>query len=420
MVQKKAKTIVLCIDRDNDIGEKARVQGPIIGWKKNIAAAEGLALVDPEDSDVNAIFAAVKIARKLDTEVVTLTGDANVGIISDEKIIVQLDRVIKELSPESVILVTDGAEDEQLIPIIQSRVKISSVQTMVVRQSKELEKAYFTATKFLKEISEDPNLARLLFAVPGIVLVLLAIGGRQAMTFILGIVGIYLILKGLGYEERVFNKLSEFIESLSIEKISTLTYLMSVIILIIGLGYAYSDLNRTPLDFEDMDSALDTVSMFLLNTTSINLLLLAIAIAILGRVMDDYAMKKYVEIRRYFIIIAFAGLLRVILAYGAKFWIDEGFGLGDFMLFSVISISVFIIIVKITEYLFVSEIQSIQEIIKSLSGMDVYTNDGDHLGKVSKVLIKEAQLDGIKVGRTKVERDKIVSTDKVVVVNLGK
>jgi len=41
--------MVLCVDRDDDLGRKARLQGPIIGREENLKAATQLGLVDAED-----------------------------------------------------------------------------------------------------------------------------------------------------------------------------------------------------------------------------------------------------------------------------------------------------------------------------------------------------------------------------------
>lgn len=53
--------LIICIDRDNDLFEKARVVGPIVGRENNLSAATSLALADPEDPDSNAIFYAIKV-----------------------------------------------------------------------------------------------------------------------------------------------------------------------------------------------------------------------------------------------------------------------------------------------------------------------------------------------------------------------
>ncbi|MFW5987405.1 MAG: DUF373 family protein, partial [Methanohalophilus sp.] len=50
------QTLVICIDRDNDLGDKAEVQTPIIGREAHVDAAVRLASADPEDSDINTLF----------------------------------------------------------------------------------------------------------------------------------------------------------------------------------------------------------------------------------------------------------------------------------------------------------------------------------------------------------------------------
>ena len=413
------KTLVLCVDRDNDIGVKVKAKGPIIGWKKNLEVAQSLALVDPEDSDVNAIYGAVKLARSINAEVATITGDAQVGLISDEKLTRQLDDLIEKLKPESVVLISDGAEDDQVIPIIQSRVKITSIKTIVVRQSKELEKAYFTMTNFLKEVSEDPNLARLLFALPGLVLVLLAIGGSAAMSLILGIVGCYLILKGLGYEEEFFQWASNFIKSISVGKISAFTYALAVILFIIGLGFAYSDLGETPVDFSDIRSTLDSLSAFIINTSSRNILVLTVSVILVGRIIDDWAAREHLNVRRNLIILAFIVFLSWMVFSGARFWsagLGGGYGLGDFMLSVILGIGGFALWIKIVNLLFLSDIQSMENTVKHLSDKEVYSLKGDKVGKIGKVLFKGSEFSGIQVGRKTFDKEDIVSADKVVVI----
>src|SRR5437667_261813 len=117
------KTLVLCVDRDNDIGAKTGLQAPLIGRDQNLAAATKLGLADPEDSDVNALLSAVSIYDGLqkdntDAEVATICGDVRVGAVSDLVLTKQLDQVLEQLRPDRVFLVSDGAEDEAFSPII--------------------------------------------------------------------------------------------------------------------------------------------------------------------------------------------------------------------------------------------------------------------------------------------------------------
>jgi putative membrane protein len=49
------RTLVLCVDRDDDLGEKAKVTSPVVGRKSNLKALIALGIEDPEDSDANVI-----------------------------------------------------------------------------------------------------------------------------------------------------------------------------------------------------------------------------------------------------------------------------------------------------------------------------------------------------------------------------
>ncbi|AKB44337.1 Conserved transmembrane protein [Methanosarcina vacuolata Z-761] len=59
------QTLVICIDRDNDLGEKAKLETPIVGREANVQAAVALGIADPEDSDTNTIFGGIRILDEL-------------------------------------------------------------------------------------------------------------------------------------------------------------------------------------------------------------------------------------------------------------------------------------------------------------------------------------------------------------------
>ena len=61
----KRPILVICVDRDNDLYEKAHVSGPLIGREKNLDGATRLALADPEDPDSNAIFYSIKLLDQI-------------------------------------------------------------------------------------------------------------------------------------------------------------------------------------------------------------------------------------------------------------------------------------------------------------------------------------------------------------------
>src|SRR5271170_8012480 len=184
----RAMRLVVCVDRDDDLGRKAGVAGPVVGRQNVIDAALKLATADPEDADTNAMFAAVHLLDELreagdEAEVVVLTGSGKVGVVSDRKVANQFDEVLGAHRAESAFLVSDGAEDEYLFPIISSRIKVDGVRRVFIRQAASLESTYYTVLRALK----DPKLRQktvLPIAMVSLILALAAAGGVIQWGFI--------------------------------------------------------------------------------------------------------------------------------------------------------------------------------------------------------------------------------------------
>ena len=141
--------LVIAIDRDNDLGRKTGIRSPVLGREANIRASLELGLSDPEESDTNTMLAAIKTYDQLlekgkKVEVVTICGDVRVGTKSDMKIANTLDQVISKTGAKRAILVSDGAEDRELEPIIRSRLRIDSTRMVVVQQSRPIEDTLYT------------------------------------------------------------------------------------------------------------------------------------------------------------------------------------------------------------------------------------------------------------------------------------
>ena len=174
------RTLVITVDRDNDLGLKTSIRGPVVGRRNVLTAALKLGIADPEESDTNAILGALSVNDKLvdakteedEIEVAILTGDEKVGVRSDRAIAAQLDEVVSAFQPDQAILVTDGAEDESVLPIITSQVRIDHVEKIIVRQSKGIEGTYYYIVKAL----EDPKW-RSRFMIPlGAILAIFGLG----------------------------------------------------------------------------------------------------------------------------------------------------------------------------------------------------------------------------------------------------
>lgn len=224
--------LVISVDRDNDVGEKTSIKGPIIGRENVLKTANALGLADPEDSDFNALFQAVKvydeIKKQYNSEVVILTGDKNVGLKSDKIITEQLDKVISKFKADYTILVTDGTEDDYVMPIIQSKMPILSVRKVVVKQSQELESTYFKLKDFMTESLDNPKIARLVFGLPAIVLLLFALFGAEGFRIILGVLGAYLFVKGFKLESYIYGGVDELRTSLTRKRFAFFAYIVAI------------------------------------------------------------------------------------------------------------------------------------------------------------------------------------------------
>jgi len=282
------RILILCIDRDNDLGRKTSISSPVIGRKKNLAAAEQLALVDPEESDVNCMFSAISTYDKLndkDSEIVTICGDIEIGPQSDQILSDQLDKVIGRYKPEGVILVTDGAEDEYIIPLVESRVKINSVKRTVVRQSKGLEGTYYLLARFL----EDEKMQKKFVLPLSLILVIWGffaiIGSSVGFAAVLLILGMYLLVRVFHLEwvaKKISNEVSTGLKS---GKISLFANFLALFVIIGSFLNAYnvtlSDSSGTPIEY---------VLLFLDNV--VWWIVVAVLISAAGRFTDVYFRQK--------------------------------------------------------------------------------------------------------------------------------
>ena len=178
------KLLVICIDRDDDLGRKTGIPTPVVGRNACIEAAQRLALEDPEDADSNSIFFAVKtyedlVSKGYKTQVIIVTGVENRGVQADEKVASEIKSVLKKFSANGAVIVSDGEDDEMVIPVIQSVIPVISVQRVVMQVSRTIEHSYAVFGKFLKLVMYNPKYSKFFLGVPGI---LLLIGGIGAVT----------------------------------------------------------------------------------------------------------------------------------------------------------------------------------------------------------------------------------------------
>jgi putative membrane protein len=216
--EKKENVLVLCVDRDGDIGAKANLKTPIFGREENLNAAVAFALKDPEEPDANAMFEAIRVFDRLKTEskphenfqIATISGSELGDVSADRKLVAELTEVLGNFKASEVVLVTDGYQDEVVLPLIESRVPVSSVRRIVMKHSKSIEETAAVFSRYLKRIVEDPHYSRLLLGLPGLLLIVLGVltvYGLLGFTWIafLLVLGSALLIKGFGIDKSVKN-----------------------------------------------------------------------------------------------------------------------------------------------------------------------------------------------------------------------
>jgi putative membrane protein len=252
----QGRTLVLSVDRDDDIGWKAKIESPAVGREACLQAANTLALADPEDSDINAIFSALKIYDELtakgeDTAIAVVAGNHLHMIEGDRRIATSLDQVVRETGATNCILVTDGAEDEYVIPIIQSLIPVSSIRRVIVNQMPNLEGTYY----ILKKLLDDPKISRLIFIPLGLAMLLYAIAYLLdapgiATIIVIGVIGFYMLYKGFGLDEIVHGIIDSLRVSLQRGRFSFVTYTITILLVLMGIVNGFlTILNYYSTDF---------------------------------------------------------------------------------------------------------------------------------------------------------------------------
>jgi putative membrane protein len=211
--RKYDRILVLCIDRDDDIGSKGGIETPVIGRDSCINAGTRLAIEDPEDSDANAIFAAVKtyedlLKRGYQAEVALVAGKYNRGIEGDEKIGSEIQFIVDVFKADASVIVSDGEDDETVIPVIQSMIPVISIHRVVIRHSRSVEYSYAVFARYVKMLVYDPRYSRFFLGVPGALLVASGIATifgltREAIALVLSILGGAFIIRAFDIDKSI-------------------------------------------------------------------------------------------------------------------------------------------------------------------------------------------------------------------------
>jgi putative membrane protein len=406
----KKKIFIVCVDRDNDLGRKVNLTGPIIGKENNTSAALKLALTDPTESDANTMFAAIK---KLDeakkefrnVEIVTLTGHGKIGLKSDKEINKQIENLKTKYVIDGWILVTDGMEDSQVIPILQSTAKIISTEEIIIKQAQMVESTYYT----IKEALKDPGISRLFFGVPGIILVMfgaLFTLGFQAFQPIALVVGLYLLIKGFGVEEKILGFFSGISTSFLEQRGSLPLYVGGIGLPLFGIIAGYSEFIAINLwDSFGFASAFRIIYPFFA---------LGAIMIVIGKAIDTIHEKKAYHIGKYIISSISLVLLWAILDSGTLVFLRHA-EIPWFLINIVTSLVILVFTIRIGKVFDIRD-----RVTKMLIGISIFDLDGNYLGRIDKINRRKQSIIYINEKNIEIEKTKKqfkIDNGKVIIFN---
>ncbi|MDE1825450.1 MAG: DUF373 family protein [Candidatus Micrarchaeota archaeon] len=379
---KSERLLILAIDIDNDLYRKTKISGPVMGRVQNLSAATQLMLADPEDTDGNTMFKAVKLYDDMKEDgysvnIATITGTETEGYDADREIARQIELVLSSYKVDACVFVTDGASDNRVLPLIESRIKINSVRIVTVKQSEQLESTYFTVLEKLKE----PHYARIVFGIPAILLLLFAVSYALGLGWQLpvGLIGVYLVMKGFGLEDTILSSFRGF--GFSIERISFVFYMSSLIFLVASLLIAYGNYtSQIPLGSGPVTVAAYGIEGFL------TLLPVVLILYLLGRIFDAKNSKYLFRNFKYGTYIGSSIILWVLL-YALVAWIIGQIYFGQLLEFAMAAIIIGIGISTMTNMLRLKALRT-----RRMKDKLVVNELGALIGKVSGVDMKRSSL----------------------------
>jgi putative membrane protein len=351
--QTQKRILILCVDRDGDLETKAGIKTPLMGRTANIDAAVSLALRDPEEPDANAMFEAVRLNDRLQNEkkpeetfeVATISGSELGGVGADRKLVAELNSILDSFSANEVILVTDGYSDEAVLPLVESRVPVSSVRRIVIKHSESIEETAALFSKYMRLLMDNPRYSRIALGVPGLLFFILGIFAifglvNYYLISIIIIFGGFMLVKGFGVDKvaKDFYKWAKEYSPpplpVQISNYAVIAGILSIAISIyLGATNAAGNIVPAPTDLPGWLSALPGMAGFFIKGV-MDLMVVGIGIILFGRSIRLY-FERDVRILRNAALIVSVAWSRWILNGTADILINPGIGYGD-LVFAII------------------------------------------------------------------------------------
>jgi putative membrane protein len=376
------RLLVLAVDIDNDLYRKTKITGPVVGRANNLKAAQKLALADPQDPDANAMFEAVNMYDKLREKrnqviVATITGAEKEGYAADAELARQLDKILDKFKIDACVLVTDGASDGRVLPILKTRIKVNSVDIVRMKQAEMFENTYFAILEKLKE----PHYARIVFGIPAVILLLFTISYYLNFGWQLpvGLIGLYLVIKGFGIEDTLVSSFRGL--GFSVDRLSFVFYAAAIFFFFISIIVSAGSYNTALAgSYGMLEVASYTIEGFLL------LLPVSLLLYIMGRIIDmEQRRLRYRAIKQG----TYVGYIVIVIAmlYLVTAWIIGQIYFWQLLTYSIIAILFGYGISLLSGVLMKRAIKR-----SRMKGKRVINEIGAYIGKVVEIDSKRGQM----------------------------
>ncbi|AFA38166.1 putative membrane protein [Pyrobaculum oguniense TE7] len=232
------RVLVLYVDRDGDI----KAQGfdtPVLGRDEVLRLAIRYILANPDDSDANAIFAAVKIHDRLVAE--HGSDNVNVAVVSgspdpalaDIAVLRELEQVLTQYDADVIYFVSDGPSDEAAVAAIQTKRPVVSVYRVVVKQARGVEETVTLFRYYLNKAIKEPEYRRYTVGVPAFLAFVALLGTafntelvRYILNMLLLFISFFITLYGFG----IYDFLRDLLKKYEITFILTLVSLFIIVV----------------------------------------------------------------------------------------------------------------------------------------------------------------------------------------------
>lgn len=347
--REQKRILILCVDKDGDLGTKAQVKTPLIGRDNNLNAAVALALKDPEEADANAMFEAIRLFDRLLSEgksgeifeVATISGSELGGVGADRKIVAELNETLTSFQANEVILVTDGYSDEAVLPLVESRIPVSSVRRIVVKHSESIEETAALFTRYFKMILENPRYSRIALGLPGVMLLILgvlAVFGlvHYYLMAIVIILGIFMFVKGFGVDrlaKNFYNWIKEYSPPPLRMQISIYSALAGFLCIAVGFYLGWNATTELSISWDNWLNILPNAAGNFIYACK-DLVIVGVCAALSGRAVRWY-FERDARLLRNVVLIVLIGWSRQVLDATSKILMNPNIGYGA-LIFSIV------------------------------------------------------------------------------------